>query len=96
MARFLADTLSGLNIAIAALIAILCAAIGFQWAKSTGDNLTFGAGIGLAVGLVSAAVICGTLAMLSLIESHLRLIADDVEEMRSRDAGTARNETNVG
>ncbi|WP_421850644.1 hypothetical protein [Oricola sp.] len=36
-----------------------------------------------------AALICGLIANLSLIEQHLALIADDIEEMRARDAERA-------
>ena len=52
-----------------------------------GENLTFGAGLGVVGGLVVAALVCGLIANLSLIEQHLALMADDIEEMRARDAG---------
>ena len=85
MNRMLADTLSALNLVLAIAIIVLGAVGGYRWAKVAGDNLTFGTGIGLAIGVVAAAAICGLLAVLCLIESHLRLIADDVEEMRAGD-----------
>ncbi|MEW9837995.1 hypothetical protein [Mesorhizobium marinum] len=84
MHRMLADLLSAINALLAVVIVLLGAASGYQWAKSAGENLTFGAGMGLVAGLVAAAIICGLLAIASLIERHLRLIADDVEEMRAR------------
>jgi len=84
MNRFLVDLLADLNVVLAIAILLFGAAAGYYWAKGTGDNLTFGMGIGigLVAGLIVAAIVCGLLACLILIERHLRLIADDVEEMR--------------
>ena len=53
--------------------------------SETGGHL--GAGLGVVAGLIVAALVCGLIANLSLIEQHLALIADDIEEMRARDAG---------
>lgn len=94
MNRYLADLLADLNLVLAVAIVILGGLGGFGYARETGDNLTFGVGIGLIVGVIVAAILCGLLAMLALIERHLRLIADDVEQMRHRDAaaGAARTE----
>jgi len=84
MHRMLADLLAAINALLAVLIVLFCTAAGYQWARAAGENLTFGAGMGLIGGLVAAALVCGLLAIASLIERHLRLIADDVEEMRAR------------
>ena len=85
--RFLAELLETLNPALAAIIVLACGYGGYRWADGVGENLTFGAGLGVVAGLVVAALVCGLIANLSLIEQHLALIADDIEEMRARDAG---------
>lgn len=85
--RFLAELLETLNPAIALVVMGTGSYLGYRWAYSGGENLTFGAGLGLVAGLAVAALICGLIANLSLIEQHLALIADDIEEMRAREAG---------
>jgi hypothetical protein len=85
--RFLAELLETVNPGIAAAIIAICSYFGYWQAYVAGENLTFGAGLGLVAGLVIAALVCGLIANLSLIEQHLALIADDIEEMRARDAG---------
>ncbi len=85
--RFLAEFLEAINPFLALLIAGVGAWGGYRWAYQANENLTFGAGLGLVFGLVVAALVCGLIANLSLIEQHLALIADDIEEMRARDAG---------
>ena len=85
--RFLAELLETLNLAIAVAIIGMGGWYGYRTAFLSGENLTFGTGLGLVAGLVVAALICGLIANLSLIEQHLALIADDIEEMRAREAG---------
>ncbi|MEL6202621.1 MAG: hypothetical protein AAFR39_09730 [Pseudomonadota bacterium] len=85
--RLLAEALETLNPAIGLVIVALGGYFGFRTAYWAGENLTFGAGLGALGGLIIAALICGLIANLSLIEQHLALIADDIEEMRARDAG---------
>ncbi|QKV17895.1 hypothetical protein [Oricola thermophila] len=85
--RFLAELLETLNPAIAAVLVGAGSYLGYRMAWLGGENLTFGAGMGLVGGVVAAALVCGLIANLSLIEQHLALIADDIEEMRARDAG---------
>lgn len=85
--RFLAEWLESLNLAIALAIVGLGTWFGYRNAFLMGENLTFGAGLGFVGGLIGAALVCGLIANLSLIEQHLALIADDIEEMRAREAG---------
>lgn len=85
--RVLAEALEALNLAIGVLIVVLGGYFGYRTAYWAGENLTFGAGLGVVAGLIAAALVCGLIANLSLIEQHLALIADDIEEMRAREAG---------
>ncbi|WP_018687955.1 hypothetical protein [Ahrensia kielensis] len=85
--RVLAEVLESLNLAIGIIIVLMGGYFGYRTAYWAGENLTFGAGLGVVAGLVAAALVCGLIANLSLIEQHLALIADDIEEMRARDAG---------
>jgi len=85
--RFLAELLETLNPALAAIIVAAGGYLGYRAAASVGENLTFGAGMGIVGGLIVSALVCGLIANLSLIEQHLALIADDIEEIRARDAG---------
>lgn len=84
--RFLAEWLETLNLAIAVAIVAMGGWLGYRMAFANAENLTFGAGLGVVGGLIVAALICGLIANLSLIEQHLALIADDIEEMRARDS----------
>lgn len=85
--RLLAEALETLNPAIGLVVISLGGYFGYRTAYWAGENLTFGAGLGVIGGLIVAALICGLIANLSLIEQHLALIADDIEEMRAREAG---------
>ena len=85
--KFLAEALETLNPAIGLVIVALGGYFGYRTAFWAGENLTFGAGLGVLGGFIVAALICGLIANLSLIEQHLALIADDIEEMRAREAG---------
>jgi hypothetical protein len=89
--RILAEALETLNMSIGVVTILLGGYFGYRTADWAGENLTFGAGLGLVAGIIAAALICGLIANLSLIEQHLALIADDIEEMRARDA--AEDET---
>ena len=84
--RILAEALETLNMTIGAVIIVLGGYFGYRTADWAGENLTFGAGLGLIAGIIAAALICGLIANLSLIEQHLALIADDIEELRACDA----------
>ena len=85
--RFLAELLEAVNPGLAAVIVAAGGYLGYRWADGINENLTFGAGLGVVAGLIVAALVCGLIANLSLIEQHLALIADDIEEMRAREAG---------
>lgn len=85
--RFLAELLETLNPALAAVIIAAGGYLGYREAAMVGENLTFGTGLGVVGGLIVSALVCGLIANLSLIEQHLALIADDIEEMRAREAG---------
>jgi hypothetical protein len=85
--RFLAEFLELINPGIALLIVTAGGFVGYHRADYLAENLTFGAGLGIVGGLITAALVCGLIANLSLIEQHLALIADDIEEMRAREAG---------
>lgn len=90
--RMIAEALETLNMTIGAIIIVLAGYFGYRFADLAGENLTFGAGLGIVAGIIAAAIVCGLIANLSLIEQHLALIADDIEEMRARDEEQA--ETN--
>lgn len=90
--RILAEALETLNMTIGAVIVSLGTYFGYRTAYWAGENLTFGSGLGFVAGLIVAALICGLIANLSLIEQHLALIADDIEEMRAREAGELEDE----
>ncbi|MEO1702227.1 MAG: hypothetical protein AAFR71_09260 [Pseudomonadota bacterium] len=85
--RLLAEAFETLNPAIGLVVISLGGYFGYRTAYWAGENLTFGAGLGVIGGLIVAALICGLIANLSLIEQHLAVIADDIEEMRAREAG---------
>lgn len=85
--RFLAEWLETLNLAIGVVIVALGAYLGYRAALFNAENLTFGTGLGAVAGMIVAVLVCGLIANLSLIEQHLALIADDIEEMRAREAG---------
>ncbi len=78
MNRFLASTLSTLNAVFALLIILVAAASG-----ATGGGYYYGGPLSLTgaimgglAGVLVAALICGTIAFLTLIERHLSVLAD--------------------
>ena len=85
MNNFLAKTLSSIN----ALIAIVILAF-FTLSGATGASVQGGSGmfaigaiLGAIAGIVVAALICGTIAFLTLIERHLAEIAAATRQPRS-------------
>ncbi|MDZ5448263.1 hypothetical protein [Labrys sp. ZIDIC5] len=73
MNRMLASALSLLNGLIALLLVLAFGLIGWTW-PSFGDAHGLGLAIGLVAGIVTATLACGTIAILSLIEKHLRTL----------------------
>ena len=73
MNRWLVSTLSALNLLVAVLITVAGGAIGMAALRGNG----FGLILGLGVGFLVSAIVCGVLAALCLIEKHLRVLADD-------------------
>ncbi|BCH63071.1 hypothetical protein RvVAT039_02870 [Agrobacterium vitis] len=77
MNRFLARTLSALNILFALLIITIAAASGAtRGMYYTGELSIPGAVLGGLGGILVAALVCGTIAFLTLIERHLSVLAD--------------------
>ncbi len=73
MNRLLASTLSLLNGLIALLIIFAFSFMGWIW-PSFGDAHGLGLALGLLAGIVTATLACGTIAILALIEKHLRML----------------------
>lgn len=88
MNRSLVNTLSAIN-AILAVAIILLFALGGGLLLGNSGGL-----IGLALGFIVAAILCGGLAALCLIEKHLRFIADDTRK-RQKGPSPARVEPSV-
>ena len=61
--RFLAELLEAINPGLAAVIVVAGGYLGFRWADGIGENLTFGAGLGVVAGLIVAALVCGLIAI---------------------------------
>ncbi|MPR61285.1 hypothetical protein [Brucella intermedia] len=78
MNRFLAETLSFLNGIIAAVIVLAGAYLGF---RASYGNL-FASLLGAMMGIVVAALACGVISYLALIESHLAKIAGQPTHVR--------------
>lgn len=87
--RFISEWVEALNFAIGSAIVGLGAYFGYRTAFWAGENLTFGAGLGFVGGLLLAALVCGIIANLSLIEQHLALIADDIDDIREMEEAEA-------
>lgn len=80
MHRFLAETLSVLNATIGLLIIAAGAYFGYQ--SPFGGNTSII--IGIVVGVIIAAVTCGAISYLALIEGHLaKLAATNPETKRN-------------
>lgn len=90
MNRLLADILSFLNGLLAVGIVGVGALMGFGSAYLEGNRLV-GLLIGTVLGFVVAGGVCGTIALLALIESHLRRLVND-GELSSRGYSRGRRE----
>lgn len=73
MNRMLASALSLLNGLIALLIVAASTLVGWRW-PGFGDAQGFGLAVGFLGGVVIATLACGTIAILALIEKHLRTL----------------------
>lgn len=89
MNRSLVNTLSAIN-AILAVAIILIFALGGGVLLGNSGGL-----IGLALGFVVAAILCGGLAALCLIEKHLRVLADDLRQQRKKATNPVRTEPSI-
>lgn len=78
MNNFLAKTLSSINALVAIIILVVTTLTGATAASAQGGSGLFviGAIFGAVAGLVIAALVCGTIALLVMIERHLSVIAD--------------------
>lgn len=77
MNRMLANALSGINIIIAAVIILVSAAASYIALLQVGIG-SLGIIIGLVIGVMIAVITCGFIAYISLIEQHLRKIANNI------------------
>lgn len=90
MNRFLADTLSVLNGVIAVVIVLTGAYLGYQ---STFGGF-FTVILGGALGVIVAALTCGVISYLALIEEHLAKIAGSANNNGQQwHSGTRREPT---
>ncbi|MFN3506222.1 MAG: hypothetical protein ACK4ZU_02015 [Allorhizobium sp.] len=76
MNRFLASTLSTINLLLALAIIVCAMVLGGTYGQAAGQLSGAGLLIGLVCGLIVAATICGLIAFLTLIERHLSFIAE--------------------
>lgn len=89
MNRFLAETLSLLNGIIAVVIVLAGTYLGF---RASYGNM-FVSFLGAMLGIVVAALACGVIAYLALIENHLAKIAG--QPARDYDAQRPRKEPSL-
>lgn len=75
MNRFIFDTLAFLNGLLAVITIAACTFVGYNGPLMASAR-PIGALLGLGIGIVTAAVLCGAIAFTALIEQHLRTIAD--------------------
>jgi hypothetical protein len=85
MNRFLIKTLEIANIVIAVLIVARAGFWGYAFPVQ-GDGHILMIGVGVFVGLVVAAFVCGLLALFIEMEKHLRKLAS----LRDQDPGVTR------
>ncbi|MGO4642483.1 hypothetical protein AB4Z43_29015 [Mesorhizobium sp. 2RAF45] len=83
MTRALSDMLATLNAAFAVLVTLGGGVAGWRHMHEQGTwHGIVGIILGLLLGFVIAAAVCGTLATLILIENHLRHMAAEAAETR--------------
>lgn len=76
MNRLLASTLEILNIVLAAGIVVVSMAFFTGFCTALGYSSSTSLIIATIIGVVIAGVVCGSIAMIALIENHLRVIAE--------------------
>ncbi|MER9144274.1 hypothetical protein NKH92_16450 [Mesorhizobium sp. M0871] len=86
MSRLLVSILGLINGVIALGLILAGIALGQVYMPNQANAVIFGAVAGLAV----AAIFCGGLAALLLIESHLRVLADEMRERLRVEAWRAK------
>ncbi|WP_294646273.1 hypothetical protein [uncultured Aureimonas sp.] len=84
MHRTLADLLAGLTSISAFVMIVVAMAFGYATMDIPGLIM------GLLGGLVVAAVMCGTISLLVLIERHLRELAEGIRPEAARSAPVSR------
>ncbi|MBW6422658.1 hypothetical protein KX729_14460 [Rhizobium sp. XQZ8] len=80
MNNFLAKTLASINAVVAIIIIALATFSGTEMVSAQGGSSLAGAILGGVVGLIVAALVCGTIALLVMIERHLGVIAASVKK----------------
>ncbi|WP_149902688.1 hypothetical protein [Mesorhizobium sp. SARCC-RB16n] len=94
MSRLLVSALGIINSIVALILVLSGAGLGKILLAAYGPNAR-GDIIGGILGGVVAAIFCGGLAALLLIESHLRLIANDVRQHQRVEASRAKAARNA-
>lgn len=79
MNRLLATVLEVWNVFLAVAIVITAAAIVGRYGDAAGYPDFVGYLAGAIIGIVVAATVCGLISVLTLIEQHLRFIAESAE-----------------
>jgi len=77
MNRFIFDTLTFLNGLIAVASVVICAYAASASPLLSQSAKAISAILGGIVGLIVAALLCGTIAFMALLEQHLRTIAEN-------------------
>lgn len=78
MNRLLASTLELLNILLAVVIVLVCVSFFSGIGLTLGFSPFLSLLLSVIAGVVIAGVVCGLIAMIALIEDHLRTIAENV------------------
>jgi len=89
MNRLLADAVVALNQLGALIIIVVCLLAGYGIASRSGSPGGVGLFIGGFVGIFVAGFFCGIVALLALIESHLRVLAERTRKNTQTTAASA-------
>ncbi|TPO01476.1 hypothetical protein [Mesorhizobium sp. B1-1-5] len=96
MNRALADILVLFNKILAIVIILSSMVIFGQRAEVSGVSSIFGYLTGAVVGLSIASILCGIIALLALIENHLRRITEHAGNTTEYAAPSRRIEPRIG